>query len=129
LPFHGSGTQTPVRPVGDDGIGDPVAPGVLGAPEAPVDPGTPGVPGVPGMPTGLTGPATQSSPGSGSRSVGSRHRKASERKSLLSGKQRMAAVLVLVVAALAVGFSTGFGSEESAEPAVEAFLLDWQQGK
>ena len=41
----------------------------------------------------------------------------------------MAAVLVLVVAALAVGFSTGFGSEESAEPAVEAFLLDWQQGK
>jgi cell division protein FtsI/penicillin-binding protein 2 len=41
----------------------------------------------------------------------------------------MAAVLVLVVAALAVGFSTGFGSEESAEPAVQAFLLDWQQGK
>ena len=41
----------------------------------------------------------------------------------------MAAVLVLVVAALAVGFSTGFGSEQSAEPAVQAFLLDWQQGK
>jgi cell division protein FtsI/penicillin-binding protein 2 len=42
----------------------------------------------------------------------------------------MAAVLVLVVAALAVGFSTGgYGSEQSAEPAVQAFLLDWQQGK
>jgi cell division protein FtsI/penicillin-binding protein 2 len=41
----------------------------------------------------------------------------------------MAAVLALVVAALAVGFSTGFGGAESAEPAVEAFLLDWQQGK
>jgi cell division protein FtsI/penicillin-binding protein 2 len=41
----------------------------------------------------------------------------------------MAAVLALVVAALAIGFSTGFGSEESAEPAVQAFLLDWQQGK
>ena len=41
----------------------------------------------------------------------------------------MAAVLALVVAALAVGFSTGFGSEDSAEPAVQAFLLDWQQGK
>ena len=41
----------------------------------------------------------------------------------------MAAVLVLVAAALAVGFSTGFGSEQSAEPAVQAFLLDWQQGK
>jgi len=42
----------------------------------------------------------------------------------------MAAVLALVVAALAVGFSTGgYGSEASAEPAVQAFLLDWQQGK
>jgi cell division protein FtsI/penicillin-binding protein 2 len=41
----------------------------------------------------------------------------------------MAAILVLVVAALAVGFSTGFGSEESAEPAVQAFLFDWEQGK
>jgi cell division protein FtsI/penicillin-binding protein 2 len=74
-------------------------------------------------------PATQPSPGSASRSRGSRHRKAAERKSVLSGKQKMAAVLALVVAALAVGFSTGFGGEESAEPAVQAFLLDWQQGK
>jgi cell division protein FtsI/penicillin-binding protein 2 len=41
----------------------------------------------------------------------------------------MAAVLALVVAALAVGFSTSFGSEESAEPAVQAFLFDWEQGK
>ncbi len=41
----------------------------------------------------------------------------------------MAAVLALVVAALAVGFSTGYGSEQSAEPAVQAFLLDWQQGR
>jgi cell division protein FtsI/penicillin-binding protein 2 len=49
---------------------------------------------------------------------------------LLSRKHKMAAVLALVVAALAVGFSTGgYGSEESAEPAVQAFLLDWQQGK
>jgi cell division protein FtsI/penicillin-binding protein 2 len=49
---------------------------------------------------------------------------------VLSRKHKMAAVLVLVVAALAVGFSTGgYGSEESAEPAVQAFLLDWQQGK
>ncbi len=69
------------------------------------------------------------SPGSAPRSGASRHRKSPERKSLLSGKAKMAVVLVLVVAALAVGFSTGFGSEESAEPAVQAFLLDWQQGK
>jgi cell division protein FtsI/penicillin-binding protein 2 len=84
------------------------------------------MPGVPGLPAG---PATQSSPGSASRSGASRHRKSPERKSLLSGKAKLAAVLALVVAALAVGFSTGFGSEESAEPAVQAFLLDWQQGK
>jgi cell division protein FtsI/penicillin-binding protein 2 len=41
----------------------------------------------------------------------------------------MAAVLVLVAAAFVVGFSNGFGSEGSAEPAVQAFLLDWEQGK
>ena len=117
FPIHGLGTQAPVRPVGDDGVADPVAPGFPGAPGAPVDPGLPGR------------PAAQPSRGSAARSSGSRHRKASERKSFLSGKQRMAAVLALVVAALAVGFSTGFGGEESAEPAVEAFLLDWQQGK
>jgi cell division protein FtsI/penicillin-binding protein 2 len=123
FPIHGLGTQTPVRPVGDDGVAGPVAPGVSGAPEAPVDHAVPGVPGRAAV------PGTQPSPGSASRLAGSRHRKASERKSLLSGKQRMAAVLVLVVAALAVGFSTGFGSEQSAEPAVQAFLFDWQQGR
>src|SRR5580700_10121515 len=85
--------------------------------------GRPGVPGMPG------GPAIAPSPGSASRSGGSRHRRRPERKSLLSRKQRMAAVLALVVAAFAVGLSTGFGSEESAEPTVQAFLLDWQQGK
>jgi cell division protein FtsI/penicillin-binding protein 2 len=61
--------------------------------------------------------------------TGSRHRKPPERKALLSRNQRLAAVLVLVAGALAVGFGTGFGSEASAEPAVQAFLLDWEQGK
>ena len=69
------------------------------------------------------------SPGSASRSGSSRHRKAPERKPFLSRKQRMAAVAVLAVAVLAIGLSAGFGSEQSAEPAVQAFLLDWQQGK
>jgi cell division protein FtsI/penicillin-binding protein 2 len=41
----------------------------------------------------------------------------------------MAAVLVLAVGMLSIGFATGFGSEASAEPTVQAFLLDWQQGK
>jgi cell division protein FtsI/penicillin-binding protein 2 len=41
----------------------------------------------------------------------------------------MAAILVLVIGALAAGFCAGFGSEASAEPVVQAFLLDWQQGR
>jgi cell division protein FtsI/penicillin-binding protein 2 len=35
---------------------------------------------------------------------------------------------VLAIGVLAVGFNVGFGGEASAEPAVQAFLLDWQQG-
>lgn len=41
----------------------------------------------------------------------------------------MAAVMVVVVGILTIGFATGFGGEGSAEPAVQAFLLDWEQGK
>jgi cell division protein FtsI/penicillin-binding protein 2 len=41
----------------------------------------------------------------------------------------MAAVMVVVVGLLTIGFATGFGSEASAEPAAQAFLLDWQQGR
>jgi cell division protein FtsI/penicillin-binding protein 2 len=41
----------------------------------------------------------------------------------------MAAVMVVVVGTLTIGFATGFGSEASAEPAVQAFLLDWEQGR
>jgi cell division protein FtsI/penicillin-binding protein 2 len=40
----------------------------------------------------------------------------------------MAAVMVVVVGVLTIGFATGFGSETSAEPTVQAFLLAWQQG-
>jgi cell division protein FtsI/penicillin-binding protein 2 len=47
----------------------------------------------------------------------------------MSKRQRMAAVMVVVVGMLTIGFATGFGSEASAEPTVQAFLLDWQQGK
>jgi cell division protein FtsI/penicillin-binding protein 2 len=47
----------------------------------------------------------------------------------MSGRQRTAAVMVIVVGMLTVGFATGFGSEASAEPTVQAFLLDWEQGK
>jgi cell division protein FtsI/penicillin-binding protein 2 len=36
---------------------------------------------------------------------------------------------VIVIGAFSAGFADGFGSESSAEPTVQAFLLDWQQGK
>jgi cell division protein FtsI/penicillin-binding protein 2 len=37
--------------------------------------------------------------------------------------------VVVVGGVLGAGFANGFGSEASAEPTVQAFLLDWQQGK
>jgi cell division protein FtsI/penicillin-binding protein 2 len=41
---------------------------------------------------------------------------------------RLGAVLVIVMGVLAVGFADGFGGSSSAEPTVQSFLLDWQQG-
>jgi len=40
----------------------------------------------------------------------------------------MAGALVLLGGLVGIGFSTDFGTESSAEPVVQAFLLDWQQG-
>jgi cell division protein FtsI/penicillin-binding protein 2 len=60
----------------------------------------------------------------------SRHRKPQEpQRTQRSKKLRLAAVLVVVAAVVGAGFfADGFGSEASAEPTVQAFLLDWQQG-
>jgi cell division protein FtsI/penicillin-binding protein 2 len=48
--------------------------------------------------------------------------------SVVPKKARLAAALVIVIGVLVVGFADGFGGEGSAEPTVQAFLLDWQQG-
>ena len=37
--------------------------------------------------------------------------------------------MVVVIGLLCVGFATGFGGASSPEPAVQEFLLDWQQGR
>ena len=37
--------------------------------------------------------------------------------------------MVVVIGLLCVGFATGFGGASSPEPTVQAFLLDWQQGR
>jgi len=114
-------------PPGEAPSGEP-PPG--GVPSGGVPPG--GVPsgGVPsgGVPSGGETRARRQ-PRRPPRSSGSRHRKPSGRRTRLSRRQRMVAVLVLAVGLLSIGFATGFGSEASAEPTVQAFLLDWQQGK
>jgi cell division protein FtsI/penicillin-binding protein 2 len=51
------------------------------------------------------------------------------RRVRLSRRQRLAAIMVVVIGLLCVGFATGFGGEASPEPTVQAFLLDWQLGK
>jgi cell division protein FtsI/penicillin-binding protein 2 len=83
-----------------------------------------------GQPRGYSLPFPGNKPGGAQPPgrAGSRHRKPPRRKSLLSRNQRVAAVFILVVGALAVGFGTGFGSEASAEPTMQAFLLSWQEG-
>jgi cell division protein FtsI/penicillin-binding protein 2 len=40
---------------------------------------------------------------------------------------RIAGLLIVTVGVLVIGLATGFGSELSAEPTAQAFLLDWQQ--
>lgn len=50
------------------------------------------------------------------------------RRALVPRKAKMAGALVGAVAVVTAGFFTGFGKQESPEAAVQAFLLDWQQG-
>ncbi|HEY1627475.1 MAG TPA: NTF2-like N-terminal transpeptidase domain-containing protein, partial [Streptosporangiaceae bacterium] len=132
-------TLTPAGPVGP-GIapGGPAGPIAWpGGPGAPVNGAAPRSAGMltPGG-TQRTAPRPAAAPPSGTppagappRARGSRHRKPPERRGLLSKKHRMVAVLVVVVGVLGVGFVTGFGGQGSAEPTVQAFLFDWQQGK
>lgn len=85
-------------------------------------------PGGPGQPATSVAGAGPLPSGPARLSGVSRHRKPSPtRRPRLSRRQRMAAVMVLVVGAMAIGFRIDFGSETSAEPTVQAFLLDWQQ--
>jgi hypothetical protein len=42
-------------------------------------------------------------------------------------RSRIAALAIVVIGVLVVGLASGFGTEESAEPTVQAFLYAWQQ--
>ncbi len=46
---------------------------------------------------------------------------------LRARRSKLAAAVIVAVGVLAIGLATGFGTELSAEPTVQAFLLDWQQ--
>jgi len=113
-------SDTPVLPM----PGPPVyLPGPAGPQPADPRPGAAPLPGAVPRP-GAAPPA-----GLPPRGRASRHRKPPERRFLGSKKLRLAAVVAVVAGVLAAGFTNGFGSEASAAPTVQAFLLDWQQGR
>ena len=80
------------------------------------------------VPAGLA-PAGSAPPPRGPRSGRRDARPGRKPKSglRLTRRARIIGVLVVVAALLSVGLTTGFGSEPSAQPAVQSFLLAWQQ--
>jgi hypothetical protein len=42
-------------------------------------------------------------------------------------RDRIAAMVIVVIGVIVLGTAVGFGSEASAEPTAQGFLLDWQQ--
>jgi hypothetical protein len=67
-------------------------------------------------------------PGGLPRGGARRHRRPDKPVNWLWGKRKVIGVLAFAVALIGAGFTGGFGNETSAEPTVQAFLLDWQQG-
>lgn len=110
----------------------PAPPGDLAA-YAPGPPGTyPGAyPGYAPVPPGRTQPgdgrtrpARHGAPNPGSS--GSSVRKPAP-PSRRTRRAKVAALAIAVIGVLVIGLASGFGSELSAEPAAQAFLLSWQQ--
>jgi len=65
-------------------------------------------------------------PGHGSGEPRPKPGRRSSPASRQSRRSRIAVIAIVAIGVLVIGLSTGFGSEPSAEPAVQAFLLDWQ---
>jgi cell division protein FtsI/penicillin-binding protein 2 len=97
---------------------------VNGAAPRPVDALTPG-----GSQRTAPSPPPARPAGAAPRARASRHRKPPERRALPSKALRTVAGLAVAVIVLGVGYITGFGQGGSAEPTVQAFLFDWEQGK
>jgi cell division protein FtsI/penicillin-binding protein 2 len=80
----------------------------------PMSPPRPG----PGAPKPARHGAPAAAPKSGRKPASPARRRAK--------RSRFAAIAIVAVGILVIGLATGFGSEISAEPAAQAFLLDWQ---
>jgi len=58
---------------------------------------------------------------------GAAHRRRPAPATTQAKRFRIAALAVAAIGVLVIGLAAGFGSEPSAEPTAQAFLLDWQQ--
>jgi cell division protein FtsI/penicillin-binding protein 2 len=136
--------------------GPPEPPGSSGSPRSPADPVSstspdgsisPVPPGAFAPPSGSTGPVPpgraprrahtarhgsggSSGPGPGpgpGRGPGPGPGRRSAPPSRQSRRAKIAGLVIVAVGILVIGLATGFGSELSAEPTAQAFLLAWQQ--
>ena len=147
-PWSGVGVSSPgTRPLIPDGLVPGPAAENGAAPSTPSTPSTPSIPlapsasSVPPAYSAPSAPATRRSRGTraarptpgGSRparhvapSSGRPGRKASPAVRRAK-RSRIAAAAIVAIGVLVIGLATGFGSELSAEPTVQSFLLAWQQ--
>ena len=116
------------------GPADPGNPDGSTTPDASTEVGPVGPTG-PVSPTGPVGPTGPKPVG---RAASRRPRPARHGSGRPSGRRsapatrqvkraRIAGLIIVTVGVLVIGLAMGFGSELSAEPAAQAFLLDWQQ--
>jgi cell division protein FtsI/penicillin-binding protein 2 len=133
---RGPAVPGPRRTGPPDPTGDPVSrtsPDGSISPVSPVSPADPVSPSGPVNPSGPVDPAGSACVGPDPRRARSARRGSgpSGRRSGTTSRQakraRIAGLLIAVVGVLVIGLATGFGSEPSAEPTAQAFLLAWQQ--
>ena len=137
-PGGAGGSSDPSGPDGAGGAGGSSGPDGAGGPSAPSGAGGPSGPSGAGGPSGAAPRprafrSARLTPG-GNRaarhvapSPAARPGRKSSPAIRRAKRSRIAALAIVTVGVLVIGLATGFGSEPSAEPTVQAFLFDWQQ--
>jgi cell division protein FtsI/penicillin-binding protein 2 len=121
------GPSSPSRPPGPVGPTDPIS---STSPDGSISPVPPGASA---PPSGPIGPAPVSPAPRRARTArhGAGGPSGSGRRSAPPSRQskraKIAGLAIVAVGILVIGLATGFGSEPSAEPTAQAFLLAWQQ--